>query len=113
MTEICPHCGKAFENTKALGSHIHYTHDNVCVPVERSEKDDERFRHLLDSCLSQRGLPKPRHVDKIEEVICEIPEGVSPAVDRYREALKCALRKEKVVKEFEELLRKPNAEKAE
>jgi len=52
-------------------------------------------------------------VGKIEEVICEIPEGVSPAVDRYREALKCALRKEKLVKEFDELLREPNAEKAE
>ena len=113
MTETCQHCGKVFENTKALGSHIHYAHNNVCVQVERAEKDEERFRRLLDSCLSERNLPRPRHVGKIEEVICEIPEGVSPAVDRYREALKCALRKEKLVKEFDELLREPNAEKAE
>lgn len=113
MTETCQHCGKVFENTKALGSHIHYAHNSVCVQVERSEKDEERFRRLLDSCLSERDLPRPRQVGKIEKVICEIPEGVSPAVDRYREALKCALRKEKLVKEFEELLREPNAEKAE
>jgi len=113
MTEKCPYCSKEFTNTKALGSHIHYTHNNICVQERRSEIDEERFRRLLDSCLSEKGLPRPRHVDKIEQAICEIPEGVSPAIDRYREALECALRKEKLVKEFEELLREPNAEEVE
>ena len=113
MTETCQYCGKVFKNTKALGSHIHYTHNNVCVQPERSEKDEECFRRLLESCLSEKGLPRPRRLDKIEQAICEIPEGVSPAVDQYREALRCALRKEKLVKEFEELLREPNTEEAE
>jgi len=50
-------------------------------------------------------------VDKIEQALTEIPEGVSPTLDRYRSAYKCAIGKEKFLKEVEEeLLRASSAE---
>lgn len=115
MPEKCPYCGKVFENTKALGSHIHYSHETkswASLSQKRSEDEKGRFKKLLDGCLTDRGLPKPRQMDNLEQVITEIPEGVSDPVDQYREALRCAIRKEKLVKEFEEeFLREASEEK--
>ena len=105
MTEKCPFCGNGFANTKALGSHIHYMHSMNLAGKRRSEVEEERFRHLLKSCLSDKGLRKPRRVDKIEQAIREIPEGISPGLDQYRDAYECALGKEKLLKAVEELLR--------
>lgn len=115
MPEKCPHCGKEFINTKALGSHITYMHERKTwggtdAQQARSDSDQERFQRLLDSCLSEKDLPRPRGIEKIEQAITEIPEGVSPALDRYRDAIRCALSKEKLVKEVEELLPESNAE---
>lgn len=114
MSEKCSYCGREFSNTKALGSHIHYVHEMeswVKISQNRSVSENERFQKLLDSCLSERELPKPRQVDKMEQAITEIPEGVSPTVDQYREAYRCAIGKEKFVKEFEEeLLRESKTE---
>lgn len=109
MSEKCPYCGKVVENTKALGSHIHYIHEAESwaqMSQSRSEKQKERFQKLLDSCLSQRGLPRPRRVDKLEQAVTEIPEGVSPTIDRYKEAYRCAITKEELVREIEEELLK-------
>ena len=115
MSEICPYCGKLFENTKALGSHIHYNHESeswASLRQKRSENEKEQFKKLLDSCLTDRGLSKPRQVDNLEQVVTEIPEGVSDTIDRYREALRCAIRKEKLVKEFvEDVLKESNEKK--
>jgi len=105
MSEICSYCGREFSNAKALGSHIHYVHEVeswVNTSQNRSESEKERFHKLVHSCLSERGLPKPRQIDKMEQAITEIPEGVSPVIDEYREAYRCAFGKEKFVKEFEE-----------
>ena len=104
MTEKCPHCGKGFENTKALGSHIHYMHNNIYVKESRSEVEQERFLRLLNGCLSDRDLSRPRNVDKIEQAIAEIPQGVSPTLDKYRDAFKCAITKGKLLEEVEEEL---------
>ena len=109
MSEKCPYCGKVVENTKALGSHIHYAHEKeswASANQNRSESDKERFQKLLDSCLTDRGLRKPRQVDKVEQAIKEIPEGVSSTIDEYRQAYRCAVTKEELVKEFEEELRR-------
>jgi hypothetical protein len=105
MPEKCPYCGGEFANSKALGSHIHYIHENeswASLSQKRSKNEKEQFNKLLDSCLTDKGLPKPRQIDNLEQVITEIPEGVSDTIDQYREALRCAIRKEKIVKEFEE-----------
>ena len=114
MPEKCPHCGAEFTNTKALGSHIHYVHEAESwteTSQKRSDSDKERFDKLLDSCVSGRGLPRPRQIDKVEQVVTEVPEGVSATIDQYREAYRCAIRKEKLVKEFErELLRGASAD---
>lgn len=104
MTETCQICGKEFENTKALGSHIHYMHNNIYVQKDRSRTEKEQFLHLLNGCLSDRDLSRPRNVDKIEQGIVEIPEGVSPTLDKYRDAFKCAITKEKLLREVEEEL---------
>jgi len=113
MTEICQFCGKEFENTKALGSHIHYTHNNIYVQKDRSGTEKEQFLYLLNGCLSDRDLSRPRNVDKIEQAIVEIPEGISPTLDKYRDAFKCAITKEKLLKEVEEeLLRESKTEDA-
>jgi len=112
MTEKCPHCGKEFTNTKALGSHIHYMHNNIYAEEGRSEIDKERFQHLLHSCLSERDLPRLRGIEKIKQAIDEIPPGVSPTIDKYRDAFQCALGKEKLLKEVERLLEEEETEKA-
>jgi len=104
MTEKCPYCGKDCANTKALGSHIHYMHSNINLQEGRSEKDEQRFQHLFDSCLSEKNLPKIRGMEKIKKAITEIPEGLNPSLDKYRDAHKCALDKEKLLKEVEKLL---------
>jgi hypothetical protein len=109
MPERCPYCGGEFANTKALGSHIHYVHETETwadIGRKRSESDKQRFEKLFDSCLSNRGLPRPRQIDKVEQAVKEIPEGVSPTIDQYREAYRCAIGKEKLVKEIEEELRR-------
>ena len=114
MTVQCPRCGKDFENTKALGSHIHYVHENenlVSASQNRSENEKERFGILLKSCLTDKDLPKLRNVDKIEQAIVEIPEGVSSMIDQYRDAYRCAVSKEKLIKEIEEeLIRESSSE---
>ena len=115
MSETCPYCGRSdFANTKALGSHIHYVHKNeswASMSQNRSENDTERFEKLLDSCLSARDLRKPRQLDKTERAIIEIPEGVSPILDKYREAFRCATAKEELLKKVEEeLLRESKTE---
>lgn len=113
MPEKCPHCEKEFANTKALGSHIHYMHDDIYSKEDRSEEDKERFQILLGSCLSGSGLRRPRKVDKLERAIKEIPEGVSPDLDRYRDPYRCAIVKEKLLQEILEDLIKdvPNEDK--
>jgi len=115
MGETCPYCGKEFVNTKALGSHIHYMHDTKSpnsdyVQVERSEADQRRFRFLLENCLSGRGLRVPPRLEKIERALTEIPPGVSPALDRYRNGFACARSKEELLKDVEELLQQEEAE---
>ncbi|MFC2004557.1 hypothetical protein ACFLUK_03335, partial [Chloroflexota bacterium] len=102
-------CGKEVENTKALGSHIHYVHgtensESTYDQRPRSDSEKERFQRLLDSCVSTRGLRTPREAEKIEQAIREIPEGISPALDQYRDAFSCALQNEKLLKEVEEEL---------
>jgi len=114
MPEVCPYCGKECTNTKALGSHIHYVHgaknsEGIYEQRPRSDKDEERFQSLLDSCLSDRDLPSLRGIEKIEQAMTEIPPGVSPTLDKYRNAFQCALGKEKLLKEVEELLREEEA----
>jgi len=44
-------------------------------------------------------------MDRVEQAVTQIPEGVSPDIDGYREAYRCAIENEKLVKEFEEDLR--------
>ena len=105
MTETCPFCGREFENSKALGSHIHYIHENetwASMSQNRSDSEKERFQKLLCSCLPDKDLCSPRQLDKIEQAIVEIPEGISPTIDKYRDAFKCAITKEKLLKEVEE-----------
>ena len=113
MTEICQFCGKQCANTKALGSHIHYMHGTKAAggdtPRVRSDSETERFGRLLGSCLSERDLPRPREIQKIEQAITEIPPGVSPDLDKYRNAFECALGKERLVEEVEEMLREEKA----
>lgn len=109
MPEQCPYCGSTFINTKALGSHIHYIHESeswAYTSQNRAENEVERFQKLFDSCLSERDLRRPRQVDKIEQALTEIPEGVSPTLDRYRNAYRCAIGKEKFLKEVEEDLQR-------
>jgi len=100
MPEKCPYCKKEFTNTKALGSHIHYLHENIHIQDNRSEADKERFHKLLGSCITDFGLKKPRNVEKIEQAITEIPAGIDTDLDQYREAHKCAKKKEKILNEF-------------
>ena len=107
MPEKCPYCGKEFANTKALGSHVHYVHETeswIHTSQKRSESERERFQKLFDSCLSERGLRRPRQAEKVEQAVTEIPEGVSSTIDQYRQAYRCAMGKEKLVKEIEEEL---------
>jgi len=70
----------------------------------RSESEKGRFQKLFCSCLSDKDLCNPRQLDKIEQAIVEIPEGISPPLDKYRDAFKCAITKEKLLKEVEEEL---------
>jgi len=116
MPEKCQYCGKEFENTKALGSHIHYVHENetwASISQNRSDSENERFQKLFDSCLLGKDLHRPRRLDKIEQAIVEIPEGISPILDKYRDAFTCAITKEKLMKEAEEeVMRKKEIEDA-
>jgi len=105
MPEKCTYCGKIFENTKALGSHVHYFHEKetwASAAQSRSGSEKERFEKLLDGCLADRNLRKPRQLEKLEEVMNEIPEGISPTIDKYRQAYRCAITREELVKKFEE-----------
>ncbi len=96
MSEKCLYCGKVVQNTRALGSHIHYVHAAeswTYISQNRSENEKGRFRKLLDSCLSQRGLRKPHRVDKLErpgfaKITFGGAEGTrTPDLLRAREAL--------------------------
>jgi len=113
MSETCPYCGRGFENSKALGSHIHYIHENeswASKARDRSESEKERFRKLFCSSLPDNNLPCPRELNKIEQAIKEIPEGVSSPLDQYRGAYRHAVDKEELLKEIEEeLLRESSA----
>jgi hypothetical protein len=44
-------------------------------------------------------------MDSVEKGVTQIPEGVSPNIDQYRDAYRCAVEKEKLVKKIEEDLR--------
>jgi hypothetical protein len=46
----------------------------------------------------------------IELALAEIPPGISPVLDQYRDAFARALGKEKLLKEAEELLRQEGRE---
>jgi hypothetical protein len=112
---MCPHCGKEFANTKALGSHLHYRHESnrvtfSCELAGRSESEKRRFRSLLKRCLIGTGLKLPGGIEQIERALTEIPRGFSSALDQYRDAFTSALRKEKLLKEVEELLRQEETE---
>ena len=105
MSETCPYCGKEFENSKALGSHIHYVHESeswTSISHNRSASEKERFRKLFCDSLPDKNLHCPSNLDKIEQGITQISEGVSPTLDQYREAYRRAIEKEKLVKEIEE-----------
>jgi len=104
MSEECPHCGKRFANTKALGSHIHYMHSNIYKQEYRSELDQERFERLLVYCCSEAGLKKPYDFPKLEQAIAEIPDGICLSLDRYREPYRSALDKLKLGKEMEKII---------
>jgi hypothetical protein len=52
-------------------------------------------------CASDRGLDVPKDVEKVEQALTEIPAGLSPELDRYRDALSCAFQKEKLLEEVE------------
>jgi len=109
MSEKCPYCGKVVENTKALGSHIHYVHETetwLSMSQNRSESGKERFQKLFCSSLPDKELACPRDLQKIEQGIREIPEGVSYTLDQYREAYRAAIRKEKLLREIEEDLQR-------
>ncbi len=115
MAEMCPHCGKEFANTKALGSHLHYRHDSSratssYAPGGRSASEKKRFRSLLERCLFGTGLKLPQGIEKIELALADIPRGISPVLDQYRDAFTRALGKEKLLKEVEELLRQEETE---
>ena len=110
MPVMCPHCGKEFANTKALGSHLHYMHNSNKSTFSpalrgRTESEKKRFRSLLERCLSGTGLKLPEGIERIEQALTEIPRGVSPVLDQYRDAFASALGKEKLLQEVEELLR--------
>ena len=116
MPEICPHCGKKFANTKALGSHLHYRHEGNRLTFSyklgsRSESEMKRFRSLLERYLFDAGLKLPQDIEKIELALAEIPHGISPVLDKYRDAFARALSKEKLLKEVEEILRREETEK--
>ena len=107
MPEQCPYCGRSFINTKALGSHVAYIHQAegwAYAEQKRTDSEKERFQQLLDGCLTDRDLRRPRQLDKIELAFTEIPEGISPTLDKVREAYKCAIVKEQLVKEVEEMV---------
>lgn len=111
MPEICHYCGKEFANTKALGSHIYYRHrsNSPALAFEagsRSGSELKRFRSLLKKCLFKMGLKMPKDIEKIEVALTEIPPGISPLLDKYRDAFTCALNKETLLKEVEEILRR-------
>lgn len=115
MTVICEYCGKVLENSKALGSHVHYMHENqnpvqIYVSQERTDDDKKRFQQLFKSCVSDNNLAVPSNTDKMEQAISEIPKGISPILDNYRDAFRCALSKEKLLQEFEEMILDEGAE---
>lgn len=115
MSENCPYCSKEFANKKALGSHLHYRHSSNRLASgfemrSRSESQMIRFRELVKKCIFDLGLEMPQHIEKIELALTEIPRGVSPILDRYREAFTRALNKEKLLKEVEEILRQEEQE---
>lgn len=115
MTEKCPYCGKEFTNTRALGSHVHYTHERdsqppKSAPSSRTEQERERLRSLLEGCLRGTALRVPKSIEKVEQAISEIPPGVSPVLDQYRNGFSCALSKEKLLSEVEKLLERKETE---
>ena len=109
MPEMCSRCGKQFANTKALGSHLHYRHEHTggnssSALADGSASEKRRFRSLLERCLFDAGLKLPQSIEKFELALTEIPRGISPALDQYRDAFNHALGKERLLREVEELL---------
>jgi hypothetical protein len=78
----------------------------MSVIQNRSESEKVTFQKLLNSCISERDMGKPQQVDKIEQAITEIPEGISTVLDEYREAYRCAVGKERLLKDIEKKLKK-------
>ncbi len=115
MSEMCPYCGKEFENTKALGSHLHYRHksnraNSGSSSAVRTASEKKKFRSLLERCLLDTGLKLPEDIEKTELALVEIPRGISPLLDQYRGPFNRALGKEKLLKEVEDLLRQKEME---
>ena len=111
LPEICHYCGKEFANTKALGSHIYYRHRSNSPTLafeagRRSSSELKRFRSILKKCLFTTGLKMPKDIEKIEAALTEVPPGISPLLDKYRDAFARALNKETLLKEVEEILRR-------
>lgn len=110
MPEICHYCGKGFANTKAFDSHLRYRHrsNTPALPFavgRRSASELKRLRSLLKKCLSKTGLKMPKDIEKIEVALTEIPPGISSLLNKYCDAFTCALNKEILLKEVEEILR--------
>jgi hypothetical protein len=98
LPEICPHCGKEFVNTKALGSHLHYRHEsNRRAPgfetASRSKREIKRICFLLEKWLLNTGLRLPEDIEKIELALSEISPGISSVLNKYRGAFARALNK--------------------
>ena len=115
MSVKCGICGKTLENSRALGSHMHYMHENqnpvqIYASQDRTDDDKKRFQRLFKSCIADRNLSMPSSMDKVEQTMSEIPKGISPTLDRYRDAFKCALNKEKILNEFESMILEEEAE---
>jgi hypothetical protein len=65
---------------------------------------------LLEKCLFNTGLKMPQDIEKIKLALTEIPHGISPVLDKYRDAFTRALQKEKLLREVEEILRREEPE---
>jgi hypothetical protein len=80
---------------------MHERQTSAAATQKRTGQEKARFEKILESCLLEQGLPKPRKLDRVQEVVRQIPKGVSPTIDKYRQALDCAQSKEEMVIAFE------------
>jgi len=83
--------------------------NSITMQAGRSENEKRQFRSLLERCLLDTGLKLPQGIERIELALAEIPRGISPGLDKYRDAFDRAVRKEKLLREVEELLRQQDS----